>query len=87
MTCIKCHLLKSIWKWNIYLGPLDTMLRILDSEMILQFPVTTWPAAGSLGLRFIHSYNAAFKFAHGPKIKLVADVIRTTPASNKAGTI
>ena len=36
------HLLQSIWEGNLYLGPLETMWRILESELIFTFPVTTW---------------------------------------------
>ena len=40
------HFLKSILEGNLYFGPLETMQRILESEMIFRFPVIIWPAAG-----------------------------------------
>ena len=33
--------LKSIWEGNLYLGHLETMLRIVESGIIFKFPVTT----------------------------------------------
>ena len=35
------HLLKSIWEGNLYFGPFETILRILESGIILRFPVIT----------------------------------------------
>ena len=40
-TISPLHLLKSIWEGNMCLGPLETILRILESRMICKFPVTT----------------------------------------------
>ena len=40
------HFLKSMLDGNLYLGPLQIIERILESEMIFKFPVITGPAAG-----------------------------------------
>ena len=40
------HFLKSIQLGNLYFGPFEIMLRILESEITLRFPVMTGPASG-----------------------------------------
>ena len=35
------HLLKSIWEGNLYFGPFETILRILESGIIFIFQVIT----------------------------------------------
>ena len=40
------HLEKSILEGNIYLGPLEMILRTLASGMTFRLPVTTCPAEG-----------------------------------------
>ena len=45
-------------EWDLYLGPFETVLRILESEMILKLPVTTWPAAGYINLESLQSHDS-----------------------------
>ena len=40
------HFFKSIRLGNLYFGLFEIMLRILESEITLRFPVMTWPASG-----------------------------------------
>ena len=40
------HLEKSILEGNLYLGPLEMILRTLASGMTFRLPVTTCPAEG-----------------------------------------
>ena len=47
------YLLKSIREGSLYLGPLETMLRILESGMNLKFPVTT-----DLLMECLHSHES-----------------------------
>ena len=55
------HLLKSIWEGNLYLGALETMLRILKSGMILKFPVTTWPTDGLINCESLLPHESGVK--------------------------
>ena len=44
------HLEKSILEGNLYLGPLEMILRTLASGMTLRLPVITCPAEGYINL-------------------------------------
>ena len=52
------HLLKSIQKGNLYLGPFETILRILVSKMIFKLQVTTCPAAGYMNLESLQTHDS-----------------------------
>ena len=51
------HLLKSIWEGNVYFGPFETIVRILESGIIFRFPVITWPADGYINLESLQSHE------------------------------
>ena len=46
------HLEKSILEGNLYLGPLEMILRTLASGMTFRLPVITCPAEGYINLNF-----------------------------------
>ena len=51
-------MLKSMQEGNLYLGLFETILRILESEMIFKLPLTIWPAAGYINLESLQSHDS-----------------------------
>ena len=52
------HLEKSILEGNLYLGPLEMILRTLASGMTFRLPVITCPAEGYKSFEFLQSQEA-----------------------------